>query len=66
MILDVEIDSVLDIKVEIVPKQGRIGAFHDKNLELLAKDTVRPVFKCKISERHTASLGLNYVWVDAE
>ena len=36
VILDVEIDEVLDIKVEIVPKKGRIGAYLSKDLELLA------------------------------
>ena len=56
----------MDIRVEIVPTKGRVGAYLDRDLELLAKDTVRPVFKCRVSDRHKASLGIDYVWVDAE
>ena len=52
--------------MEIVRKKGRIGAYLDKDLELLEKDTVRPVFKCRVSDRHKHSLGIDYVWVDAE
>ena len=52
-----EIESIDDIKVEIVRKSARVAAVLDGNLALLEKDTVRPVFKCRVSAKHEKSLG---------
>ena len=60
-----EIESIVDIKVEIVDKKARTGVIIDANLDLLEKDTVRPVFKCKVSTKHGRSLGTANIWVDA-
>ena len=66
MVLEVETTEILDIQVEVVPKDRKIGAFLDKDFEHTEEDTVRPVFKCKLSDIHKNNLGgLDYVWVDA-
>ena len=36
------------------------------SMELLDKGTVRPVFKCRVSQRHQTSLERQEIWVDAE
>ena len=66
MMLEVETTEILDIQVEVVPADKKIGAFLDKDFEHTDDDIVRPVFKCKLSDKHKAHLGgLDYVWVDA-
>ena len=65
MILEVETTQILDIAVEVVPKGVKYGAYFDHNFDHTVKDIVRPIFKCKLSDDHKASLGLDYVWVDA-
>ena len=66
MILEVETTEIMDIRVEVVPADHKIGAFVEDDFEQTEEEIVRPIFKCKLSDRHKASLGgLDYVWVDA-
>ena len=57
MILQVQTTEVSDVRVEVVPGGRKVGAFYQNDLEQLDKETVRPVFKCKLTERHAQSLG---------
>ena len=57
MILQVQTTEVSDVRVEVVPGGRKVGAFYQNDLEQLEKETVRPVFKCKLTERHAQSLG---------
>ena len=53
------------MRVEVVPGGRKVGAFYQNDLEQLEKETVRPVFRCKLTQKHADSLGMTHVWVDA-
>ena len=53
------------MRVEVVPGGRKVGAFYEHDLEQLSKETVRPVFRCKLTKNHAESLGVTHVWVDA-
>ena len=52
MILEVETTEILDICVEVVPANVRIGAYLDADFEHTDTEIVRPIFKCKLSDKH--------------
>ena len=65
--MEVNTVAVTDIRVEVIAKGRRVGAFLDRDLDKLEQNTVRPVFKCQLTAEHQRSLGSNitHVWVDA-
>ena len=44
MILEVETTEIMDIRVEVVPANRKIGAFVDDDFEQTEEDMVRPIF----------------------
>ena len=56
MVLQVQTTEVSDVRVEVVPGGKKVGAFYAHDMDQLENETVRPVFKCKLTERHAKSL----------
>ena len=66
VMINVEVVEILDVFVEYVEAGERVGAFTENGIKKLKEPVARPVFKCKIHERHRRFFVAEYIIIDVE